>query len=125
MVMKTKLSSEKQMALFDTINVSNDKSAVWKIYSDGASRGNPGPAGAGACVIEGDTVIAKDGVYLGSKTNNQAEYLALLLGLFLATQESKKLNKSPRIQIIADSVMSFVSSLKTTNIHAQSFENEI
>jgi ribonuclease HI len=76
---------------------------IWRIYSDGASRGNPGPSGAGACVVEGDAVIAKEGVFLGNKTNNQAEYLALLLGIFLATQESKKLNLKPRIQIIADS----------------------
>ena len=53
-----------------------------KLYTDGAARGNPGPAAAGI-VIEDDSdqVIWKEGRYLGETTNNVAEYQALLLGL--------------------------------------------
>lgn len=48
-------------------------------YFDGASRGNPGDAGAGACLIGGDgAVIWECAEYLGKKTNNEAEYTALL-----------------------------------------------
>ncbi len=52
------------------------------LYSDGASRGNPGPAGAGVvfCDEEGN-VLAEFHEYLGKTTNNVAEYSALLLGL--------------------------------------------
>ena len=52
------------------------------LYTDGASRGNPGPAGAGALITDRDgTTVAEKAVYLGEATNNQAEYQALLIGL--------------------------------------------
>jgi len=52
------------------------------LYCDGGARGNPGPAGAGMVLKseEGDIVLAW-GVFLGTRTNNQAEYLSLYLGL--------------------------------------------
>ncbi len=52
------------------------------LYTDGGARGNPGPAGAGAHLLdnEGNTV-AELTQYLGETTNNQAEYRALLLAL--------------------------------------------
>jgi ribonuclease HI len=54
----------------------------WVIYSDGASRGNPGPAGYGA-VVENRTTGTKTAVngFLGITTNNVAEYRGLLAGL--------------------------------------------
>jgi ribonuclease HI len=55
---------------------------VLRIYTDGAARGNPGPAGLGV-VIEDDQGMRLRGVcrYLGTATNNQAEYYALIEGL--------------------------------------------
>jgi len=54
----------------------------YSLYTDGASRGNPGHAGAGVVIIDPKgKVICKRAVYLGKKTNNEAEYLALILGL--------------------------------------------
>ena len=51
------------------------------LRTDGGSRGNPGPAGAGF-VIEIDAVIVcRGGRFLGSVTNNIAEYEALIWGL--------------------------------------------
>lgn len=48
-------------------------------YFDGASRGNPGEAGAGACLVDsGGNVVWECAEYLGTKTNNEAEYTALL-----------------------------------------------
>ena len=56
-----------------------------KLYADGGSRGNPGPSASGFAVLDMDNqIIAKEGVYLGVTTNNQAEYQALKLGLELA-----------------------------------------
>ncbi|QSQ13573.1 ribonuclease HI family protein [Myxococcus landrumensis] len=53
-----------------------------RVYSDGAARGNPGPAGAGAVVTDPDgQVLARLGRFLGTQTNNTAEYQGLLLGL--------------------------------------------
>jgi ribonuclease HI len=52
------------------------------LYVDGSSRGNPGPAGAGAVVQTEDGAVARLGRPVGSQTgNNVAEYAALHLGL--------------------------------------------
>ncbi len=48
-------------------------------HFDGASRGNPGKAGAGAVVYEDEKVVWLCAEPLGEKTNNEAEYLALAL----------------------------------------------
>lgn len=55
---------------------------VLRLFTDGASRGNPGDAGAGI-VIEDDQGMRLRGLHrwLGRKTNNEAEYLALIDGL--------------------------------------------
>ncbi len=50
------------------------------LFVDGGARGNPGPAGAGVMLEEGEKVV-RFGEYLGEATNNVAEYKALLLGL--------------------------------------------
>lgn len=51
------------------------------IYVDGAARGNPGPAGAGIVLKEGNKTIKEIYKYLGDTTNNIAEYSALISGL--------------------------------------------
>ncbi|WP_436901851.1 ribonuclease HI family protein [Halovenus halobia] len=52
------------------------------LYVDGSSRGNPGPAGAGAVVQTADQTLAKLGRPVGRHAdNNIAEYAALQLGL--------------------------------------------
>jgi ribonuclease HI len=52
------------------------------LWSDGAARGNPGPAGLGAILkTPSGEVLAAESRYLGHTTNNVAEYRALLMGL--------------------------------------------
>lgn len=52
------------------------------IYSDGGSRGNPGPSAAGFVIMnERGEVVSEGGAYLGITTNNIAEYQAVYLGL--------------------------------------------
>jgi probable phosphoglycerate mutase len=53
------------------------------VEADGGSRGNPGPAGSGAVVIDASTghVIAEIARFIGVATNNVAEYTALLAAL--------------------------------------------
>jgi ribonuclease HI len=59
-----------------------EKSKRPRLYVDGAARGNPGPAGAGAVILSAEGhVVAKIGKFLGESTNNVAEYMGLLLGL--------------------------------------------
>jgi ribonuclease HI len=69
------------------------------IYIDGASRGNPGKAGAGVWITDGrGRKISEVSRYLGHKTNNQAEYWALLLGV----REAKRLG-GKTLRIFTDS----------------------
>jgi len=66
-----------------------------KIFTDGASRGNPGLAGAGV-LIDGLSLSCSLSVFLGKKTNNEAEYLALLLAIrYLDQILEQKLNNDP------------------------------
>ena len=51
------------------------------LYFDGASRGNPGPAAVGWVLVSGDGIVAEGGERIGTATNNQAEYRALIRGL--------------------------------------------
>jgi len=71
----------------------------WRLHCDGASRGNPGPAGAGMVLFDpqGRLQVQK-GRYLGTTTNNVAEYQALLLGL----EEAHRLGVQ-QLQVFADS----------------------
>jgi len=58
-----------------------------RLFTDGASRGNPGEAGAGIVLLDDDNqeLVARS-LYLGRSTNNVAEYKALVLGLETAIQ---------------------------------------
>ena len=81
----------KQLRLFgseDDINsnITDTPKHQWKLYVDGASRNNPGPSGAGIYLLKDNVVIEKQGYFLGVKTNNEAEYLALILGMLLLRQ---------------------------------------
>jgi mutator protein MutT len=70
---------------FKTVKVSGAKNTsqdTITIFSDGGSRGNPGPSAAGYVILDStQTVIAQGGEYLGITTNNQAEYHGVRLGL--------------------------------------------
>jgi ribonuclease HI len=70
-----------------------------RLFTDGAARGNPGPAGAGV-VIEDDqgTRLCGRHRFLGKATNNEAEYLALIEGLKAAAEW-----KPDRLEIYLDS----------------------
>jgi ribonuclease HI len=58
-----------------------------RLHTDGASRGNPGPAALGAVLTTPDgTVLRELSEYLGTRTNNYAEYQALVRGLQAARE---------------------------------------
>ncbi len=56
---------------------------ILKVWIDGSSKGNPGPARA-SIVFEDGEKVAKD---LGTTTNNRAEYQALILALRTASRK--------------------------------------
>jgi ribonuclease HI len=75
------------------------------IYTDGGSRGNPGPAAIGTVFCnERNQIIKKYSEYLGEMTNNEAEYQAVVFALekFKALF-GKKLAKSTEIELKSDS----------------------
>jgi ribonuclease HI len=76
-----------------------DRLKVLRLRTDGAARGNPGPAGAGI-LIEDDTGLRLQArhKWLGAMTNNQAEYHALIEGL-----KTVQAWKPDRIEILLDS----------------------
>ena len=94
----------KQLGLFEHQQPSDTqhpgKRHEWKLYVDGASRNNPGPAGAGIYILKDNMVIDKIGYFLGVKTNNEAEYLALVLGLLILRNF---VTASDEVFIISDS----------------------
>ena len=87
------------------------------IYTDGASKGNPGDAGIGVVIASEDgTVLKEIAEYVGTATNNFAEYTALIRGL----EEAANLGAT-EIQISTDSqLMAFqltgVYKVKSANL---------
>lgn len=71
------------------------------VEADGGSRGNPGPAGYGAVVLDAGSgqVLARRNGFLGTATNNVAEYRGLISGL----QAAAALQPSARVAVRMDS----------------------
>lgn len=89
---------EALFALADRIDDEFGLSVV-TLAVDGASRGNPGPAGIGAAIIDHNgKSLAELSRYIGRATNNEAEYQALVAGLELARER-----KHPGLVIQTDS----------------------
>lgn len=80
--------SESEDRLSVDKNTSNNKLIV---YTDGGSRGNPGPSACGFVIkTTDDTLLFEGGKYLGITTNNQAEYQAVKLALEKALELGAK-----------------------------------
>jgi ribonuclease HI len=71
---------------------------MYRIFSDGGSRGNPGPSAFAVVVTKDDVVILQRAEYLGINTNNYAEYRGLIAGL----SEAIRL-KADTVEFIMDS----------------------
>lgn len=95
----------------------------WKLFIDGASRNNPGPAGAGVYLLCDDEVVFQEGFFLGSRTNNQAEYVALLLGIFFVRVYGQP---DESVCIVSDSqllVRQMIGQYRVRNIELQKLQN--
>lgn len=86
-----------QMSLFPSKPVL--KKSI-SLYIDGASRGNPGDSSVGCVIKAGDLILEEHGYYIGKKTNNQAEYAALLIGLHFVVNH---ITLSDELLIVSDS----------------------
>ena len=74
------------------------KGDILKIYVDGASRGNPGPAASAFLFVHNDTIIHNECGFIGTATNNTAEYRAIINALKVAEKFSRG-----HIQVYSDS----------------------
>jgi len=73
------------------------------VYTDGGSRGNPGISGYGVVIYdETKKIICKESKFLGIKTNNEAEYLAIIASLEWIKKNQSFL-KITKINFFADS----------------------
>ncbi|HEY4521624.1 MAG TPA: ribonuclease HI family protein [Candidatus Paceibacterota bacterium] len=74
-------------------------------YTDGGSRGNPGPAALGAVICDSFGKIIKEyGQVLGRKTNNEAEYEAVIFALKKIKQLfGKEKSKKTHVEMRMDS----------------------
>ena len=73
----------------------------YKLYTDGGSRGNPGPSACAYVLLDTqDTIIKKNGLFLGVTTNNQAEYQSLKMGLEAALR-----HKADTVHVYMDSTL--------------------
>ena len=61
-----------------------------RIFSDGGSRGNPGPSAYAIVVTENGKIIHEQSEFLGVHTNNYAEYRGLIAGLAFAANHGAK-----------------------------------
>ena len=74
------------------------KGEILKIYIDGASRGNPGPAASAFLFVHDGNIIHDESVFIGTTTNNTAEYKAIINALKTAEKFSRGY-----IQVYSDS----------------------
>lgn len=113
------------------------------IYTDGASRGNPGKSACAYIFVLNGTVVKFHSEYLGETTNNVAEYSALLLALKEALKDSyEELTvysdslllisqikgeykvKSPNLKILNEEVLTIVPKFEKLTFNHVSRENK-
>ncbi len=76
-----------------------EQDGAFRLYVDGGSRGNPGPSGAGAVILDpSGRTVKRLKKHLGIGTNNRAEYEALIMGL-----EAARALGAERVHVYADS----------------------
>lgn len=91
------------------------------VYTDGASRGNPGKSGAGVLILDGQKQeIASLKEYLGIATNNEAEYKALIIALEYLSADANIADLSEILFLLDSQLLVFqmngIYSVKSANI---------
>jgi ribonuclease HI len=92
--------NEEEGGLFGAAPVAAPSSGGWiTAYCDGGSRGNPGPSGFGVYVQdENGKAVAELSEFLGTRTNNYAEYSGLLASLDFALEKGQT-----KLRVVSDS----------------------
>jgi probable phosphoglycerate mutase len=92
-------SGDAQSSFFKNDSPRKPAGGNWAVaYTDGGSRGNPGPSGYGVVILgEDGTVLGELSEFLGMRTNNVAEYSGLLAALEFALAKGH-----PRLRVVSD-----------------------
>lgn len=102
-----KLSKEIDKLITTKKETKTTKQSEAKLFTDGGSRGNPGPSASGYVILDlEDQILETGGEYMGITTNNQAEYHALEMGLSSAVKLQVK-----KLHVYMDSML-IVNQLK-------------
>jgi probable phosphoglycerate mutase len=93
-------NEQRASGLFGSTATDTTSSGGWiTAYCDGGSRGNPGPSGFGVYVQdEGGKALAELSEFLGTRTNNHAEYSGLLAALSFALEKGHS-----KLRVVSDS----------------------
>jgi ribonuclease HI/probable phosphoglycerate mutase len=87
------------------------------VHIDGASRGNPGYSAIGILIKDDEKVVTEYGEYVGIKTNNQAEYLALRKALEICS------DMTTEVTILSDSELLINQRNQKYRIRNQELKN--
>ncbi len=94
-----------------------------EIYTDGASRGNIGPAAYAYLYVNKGNIIHSKSEYIGTKTNNTAEYMAIISAL----KEAERFHRG-KIKIFSDSQLAINQinkEYRITKEHLSKLCNEV
>lgn len=100
---------------------------IIKIYTDGGARGNPGPSAGAFVVILDGRIIHKNALYFGVRTNNEAEYGALIAALsWLSKNKTLVKNKAAIIYMDSELVVKQLTGLyKIKNNNLKILANKV
>ena len=93
------------------------------IFTDGASRKNPGPAASAFVILQDNRILYEESSYLGVQTNNQAEYQAIIQSLQKAREFTRDI-----ITVYSDSelvIKQLNGEYRVKQPHLKSLWNEV
>jgi len=96
---------------------------TFELFIDGACQGNPGEAGVGVVILEGQRVVKKISEAIGIGTNNTAEYQALIRGL-----EESLVLEAKKVKVNTDSELlhhQLVGQYKIRNQNLQALFSQV
>lgn len=77
---------------------------MWTCYTDGGARGNPGPSGIGAVIVDPNgAVVSEVSEHIGNATNNYAEYAAVVRMFAELKKVLGKKSKEVQVEVRLDS----------------------
>ena len=96
---------------------------IFEIYTDGASRKNPGPAAYAFIIVQDGTILFEDSEYIGESTNNTAEYRAVIAALMKASEKFQG-----QIRVFSDSelvIRQITGKYRINQPHLKDLRNEV